>query len=316
VALHPQAQAVLDAQQASGAVAAPDSSPEEARRIYNSAPDFSGERAPVAAVEDRVLPGPGGELTVRIYSPDPPSPAPALIYFHGGGWVMGSIDAVDAPLRAVANGSGCVVFSVDYRLAPEDPFPAALEDARAVLGWVAEQAGPLGVDAGRIAVGGDSAGGNLTAATTLAERDRGPHIAGQVLIYPVLDHDFERPSYVANAEGFGMTTDNMKWYWDHYLPDPERRSDPLASPLRATDLTDLPPALVITAEHDVLRDEAEEYAARLRAAGVAVTFSRYDGMMHGFFRTAGAVDGGRALIDEIAAWLRTMPAPEEPKRAG
>jgi acetyl esterase len=306
VALHPQAQAVLDAQQASGAVAGPDSSPEEARRIYNSAPDFSGARAPVAAVEDRVLPGPGGELTVRIYSPESPSPAPALIYFHGGGWVMGSIDAVDAPLRAVANGSGCVVLSVDYRLAPEHPFPAALEDARAVLGWVAEEAGPLGVD---------GAGGNLTAATTLAERDRGPHIAGQVLIYPVLDHDFERPSYVANGEGFGMTTDNMKWYWDHYLPDPERRSDPLASPLRATDLTDLPPALVVTAEHDVLRDEAEEYAARLRAAGVAVTLSRYDGMMHGFFRTAGAVDGGRALIDEIAGWLRAMPASKGPKPA-
>jgi acetyl esterase len=128
-----------------------------------------------------------------------------------------------------------------------------------------------------------------------------------VLIYPVLDHDFERPSYVANADGFGMTRDHMKWYWDHYLPDPGRRSDPLASPLRATDLLGLPPALVVTAEHDVLRDEAEEYAARLRAAGVPVTLSRYDGMMHGFFRTAGAVDGGRALIDEIAAWLRTLP---------
>jgi acetyl esterase len=316
MALHPQAQAVLDAQQASGAVTLPDSSPEEARRIYNSAPDFSGPRAPVAAVEDRVLSGPGGDLTVRIYSPDAPPPAPALIYFHGGGWVMGSIDAVDAPLRAVANGSGCVICSVDYRLAPEHPFPAALDDARAVLGWVAEETGPLGVDAGRIALGGDSAGGNLTAATTLAERDRGHHIAGQVLIYPVLDHDFERPSYVANADGFGMTRDHMKWYWDHYLPDPERRSDPLASPLRATDLSALPPALVVTAEHDVLRDEAEKYAARLRAAGVPVTLSRYDGMMHGFFRTAGAVDGGRALIDEIAAWLRTLPSSEGPKRAG
>jgi acetyl esterase len=308
MALHPQAQAVIDAQQASGAVVAPDLSPEQARRNYNSAPDFSGERAPVAAVEDRVLPGPGGDLTVRIYTPDAPSPAPAFIYLHGGGWVMGSIDAVDAPLRAVANGSGCVVCSVDYRLAPEHPFPAALDDVRAVLGWVTERAGLLSIDPGRIALGGDSAGGNLAAATTLAERGRGRHISGQVLIYPVLDHDFERPSYVANAEGFGMTRDIMKWYWDHYLPDPERRSDPLASPLRAPDLRALPPALVITAEHDVLRDEGEDYAARLRAAGVDVTLSRYDGMVHGFFRTAGAVDGGRALIDEIATWLRRLRA--------
>jgi acetyl esterase len=308
MALHPQARVVLDAQEASGAVVAPDSSPEEARRNYDSAPDFSGERVPVASVEDRVLPGPGGDLTVRIYTPDAPSPAPALIYLHGGGWVMGSIDAVDAPLRAVANGSGSVVCSVDYRLAPEHPFPAALDDVRAVLGWVTDQAGPLGVDAGRIVVGGDSAGGNLTAAATLAERGGGRHISGQVLIYPVLDHDFERPSYVANAEGFGMTRDHMKWYWDNYLPDSEKRSHPLASPLLAADLRALPPALVVTAEHDVLRDEGEDYAARLRDAGVDVTLTRYDGMVHGFFRTAGAVDGGKDLIDEIAAWLRRLGA--------
>lgn len=312
MALHPQARAVLEAQEASGATTGPDTSPEEARRIYNSAPDFSGPREPVARVEDRRLPGP---VTVRLYIPEAPPPAPALIYLHGGGWVMGSIDAVDAPLRAIANRSGCVVCSVDYRLAPEHPFPAALEDVGAVLQWVTEQAGSLGVDAGRIALGGDSAGGNLTAATALAERERANRVAGQVLIYPVLDHDFDRPSYVDNAEGYGMTRDNMKWYWNHYLPDAERRSDPRASPLRAPDLTRLPPALVVTAEHDVLRDEGEEYAAKLRAAGVDVTLSRYDGMMHGFFRTAGAVDAGRALIDEISDWLRALTGSEAPKRA-
>ena len=303
MALHPQARAVLDAQQAAGALAGPDSSPREARRIYNSAPDFSGPREPVAAVEDTVIGGPGGDLGVRIYSPGSSTPVPALVYFHGGGWVMGSIDAVDVPLRALTNRAGCLVCSVDYRLAPEHRFPAALDDARAAFGWVVRHAASMGADASRVAVGGDSAGGNLAAAIALAERDGGPRVSAQVLIYPVLDHDFDRPSYIANAEGFGMTRDSMKWYWDHYVPDTSRRSDPLASPLRAADLTGLPPALIVTAEHDVLRDEGEDYAARLRDAGVNVTLSRYDGMMHGFWRTAGAIDSDQAVIEEIAGWL-------------
>jgi acetyl esterase len=306
MALHPQARAVLDAQQAAGALAGPDSSPREARRIYNSAPDFSGPREPVAAVEDTVIAGPGGDLGIRIYSPGSPTPVPALVYFHGGGWVMGSIDAVDAPLRALTNRAGCLVCSVDYRLAPEHRFPAAFDDARAAFGWVVNHAASVGADASRVAVGGDSAGGNLAAAIALAERDGGPRVSAQVLIYPVLDHDFDRPSYLANAEGFGMTRDSMKWYWDHYVPDTNRRSDPLASPLRAPDLTGLPPALIVTAEHDVLRDEGEAYAARLRDAGVSVTLSRYEGMMHGFWRTAGAVDAGQRVIEEIADWLTAV----------
>jgi acetyl esterase len=305
MALHPQARAVLEAQEAAGAVTGPDLSPQEARRVYNAAPDFSGPREPVAAIERLTIAGPGGDLRVRLYRPDAGRPTPALVYFHGGGWVMGSVAAVDPPLRALTNRARCVVCSVDYRLAPEHRYPAALDDARAALAWAQSEAEVLGIDAEQVVVGGDSAGGNLAAATALAERGRRP-VAGQVLIYPVLDHDFDRPSYVANAEGFGMTRKSMKWYWDLYVPDPKQRLDPLASPLRASDLSGLPPALIVTAEHDVLRDEGEEYAARLEAAGVSVTLSRYDGMMHGFWRTAGAVDAGRGLIDEIAAWLRHL----------
>ncbi len=307
--VHPQAQAVLDKTATMDAPPFYRLSPTEARRVYDSSPDFSAAPEPVAHVEDVTIPGPGGPLEARIYrsGAGAAEAPPLLLYLHGGGWVMGGIDPVDSPLRALANRSGAVICSLAYRLAPETPFPGPLEDVLAALSWLAGEAPGLGADGERIVVGGDSAGGNLAAAAALSARQgRVPRPAGQILIYPVMDFDFDTASYREHAEGFGLTRESMRWYWDCYAST-EARSDPLAAPLQAADLAGLPPALVISAEHDVLRDEAEAYARRLEAAGVPVTLSRYDGMVHGFFRMAGAVDAGSELIDEIAGWLRALP---------
>lgn len=279
-------------------------SPTEARRAYTSSPDLAGEREAVAQVTNRMIPGPGGELGVRVYRPEAAGALPALVYFHGGGWVLGSLDAVDAPLRAVCNRAACVVMSVAYRLAPEDPFPAAAEDALHATVWLAANAEELGVDPARIAVGGDSAGGNLAAvACLMARAGGGPPIAGQVLIYPVTDCDLETRSYREHASGYLLTKDSMEWFWESYAPSEDRRLDPLASPLRARDLSNLPPALIVTAEHDPLRDEGEAYGERLKAAGVATEVRCYSGMLHGFWRTSAIVDEAARAIDDIGAWL-------------
>lgn len=242
-----------------------------------------GPRPEIAKVEDRLIPGPAGKIPVRIYTPDSPVSRPGLVYFHGGGWVFCSIETHDALCRSIANGAGCSVVSVDYRLAPEHPHPAAVEDAYAATRWVVENAAELGVDPARVGVGGDSAGGNLAAVVPMAARERGgPELRHQLLIYPITDCSFETSSYTDNAAGPLLTRDLMQAFWDHYIADPAARAVPTASPLRAQNLAGLPPALVITAEYDPLRDEGEAYAARLAAEGVAVVQTRYDGMIHGF----------------------------------
>ncbi len=254
----------------------------------------------VAKIEDRSVPG---GPRVRVYTPAGPCPKPALVYFHGGGWVLGAPETIDVPCRRLANASGCVVVSVDYRLAPEHHFPTPLDDCYTATRYVAEHAAELGVDSRRIAVGGDSAGGNLAAAVTLLARDRGgPALAFQLLIYPVTNHAFDTPSYQAFGRDFGLSEAAMRWFWTQYLARPEDGDNPLASPLKA-DLRGLPPALVITAEFDPLRDEGEAYAARLRAAGVHVQARRYDGQLHGFFQMGGVMDKGNKAIDDSAAAL-------------
>ena len=263
---------------------------------------------PVARVENRSVPGPDGPVPVRFYWPEDPAPAPlpALVYFHGGGWVICDLDTHDATCRAITNGAGCVVVSVDYRLAPEHKFPAAAEDAYAATLWVAANASDIGVDATRIAVGGDSAGGNLTAAVALMARDRAaPEIVFQLMLYPVTDvTSLDTASYRENGVGFFLTTASMDWYRPQYLSDLSEASHPYASPLRAADLTGLPPALVITAEHDPLRDEGEAYAARLRDAGVPATATRYDGVFHGFFALGTLLDAATQAHEESYAALR------------
>jgi acetyl esterase len=228
-----------------------------------------------------------------------------LVYFHGGGWVVGTLDTHDTCCRALAVGAGCAVVSVDYRLAPEHKFPAAAEDAYAATCWVAEKGESLGVDPARIAVGGDSAGGNLATVVCLMARDRrGPELCHQLLVYPVTNYSFDTPSYRENADGYYLTHEKMVYFWNQYLPDEASGRNPYASPLQAPDLGDLPPALIITAGYDPLRDEGEAYANRLRSAGVTVRLSCYESMIHGFLIMGARIDQTRAVREEAARALR------------
>lgn len=304
--LDPQAKALLDEVTASGAPPLESLSPAEAREATHARRLlWAGTPEPVARVEDRAVAGPGGAIPLRLYRPEGPGPFPALVYFHGGGWVVGDLDSCDVPCRALANAAGCLVVSVNYRHAPEHKFPAAVEDGHAALRHVAEHAKAFEADLRRLAVGGDSSGGNVATAVAMMARDRGQSpIAYQLLLYPVTDHGFDTASYRDNASGYLLTKDAMVWFWNHYLPSAEDGRHPYASPLRAKDLRGLPAAWVATAEYDPLRDEGEAYAARLRAAGVAVEAKRYDGMIHGFLNMAGVLDQGRQLIADAAAVLR------------
>ncbi len=303
--LHPQARALLDQM---GALATPDISsldPAVVRPLFSSiGPATEGQ--PVARVEEVVAPGPAGDITVRVYTPEGRGPFPMLVFFHGGGFVLCSLDTHDGLCRALANGAGCLVASVDYRLAPEAPFPAAPEDCLAATRWLAENAARLGGDPARMAVGGDSAGGNLAAVTALMVRDLGgPALAHQLLIYPVTDCSFDTPSYRQNAEGYLLSRDMMRWFWGHYLKNEADADDPFASPLRAPDLSNLPPAHVITAEYDPLRDEGEAYAQRLLAAGIRTELIRYDGVFHGFLSMFEQLDSGKQALDRACLGLRT-----------
>jgi acetyl esterase len=260
---------------------------------------------PVGRVEDRRIPGPAGEIPVRIYTPEGSGPFPLIAFFHGGGFVLCSLETHDELCRAMCRDAGAVVVSVDYRLAPEAKYPAAADDCYAATAWCAAHAAELGADAARLVVAGDSAGGNLAAVTALRARDLGaPRIRHQVLIYPATHCDFDTPSYRENAQGYFLTADAMRWFWAHYLENPAQASEPYACPAHAADLKGLPPATVITAEYDPLRDEGEDYAAQLRAAGVPVLLKRYDGMIHGFVSMGDVFDDARAAQRLIAEQLR------------
>ena len=261
---------------------------------------------PVAAVEDLDIPGPTDDLRVRVYTPGGEGPYPIVVFFHGGGWVLGDLETHDPMCRALCSGADSVVVSVGYRLAPEHRFPAATDDALAATRWVATHAAEISGDALRIALAGDSAGGNLAAVTTLRIRDEGgPALRGQLLIYPGLGYPWPpTPSYIENAEGYGMTRESATWFWDQYLGGRTYATNPLAAPLLAPDLRGLPSALVITAQYDVLRDEGERYVKRLRAAGVPARFSRYEGVNHRFAEMLGILDQAEQVHDEMYAWLR------------
>jgi acetyl esterase len=263
------------------------------------------EKEPVAKVEDRTIPGLAGEIPVRIYTPEGSGPFPVLVFFHGGGWVICNLDTHDGSCRNLAKGAGCVVVSVDYRLAPEHKFPAAVEDCYAATKWVAEHAAEINGDPGRIAIGGDSAGGNLTAVVAQLARDQGgPRLVFQLMIYPATQFGAQTTSMKENSEGYFLTKADMDWFEGHYLNSKEDRLNPLASPMLAKDLSGLPPALIITAEYDPLRDEGEQYGQKLREAGVLVTISRYDGMIHGFFGMTGIIDKAHDAVAEASQALR------------
>ncbi|MEK6442789.1 alpha/beta hydrolase [Pseudonocardia sp. T1-2H] len=298
--VHPEAQALLGALAEAGMPPFPQMTVPGARAATKGFLDLQGEPEPIA-VDNRRIDGPASQIPVRVYTPDGAGPKPLIVYYHGGGWVIGDLEIVDRPLRTIANRTGAVIVSVDYRLAPEHVAPAAFDDCYAATEWAAAHAAELGADPARLIVAGDSAGGHLAASVAQAATDRGgPAIAAQLLLFPATDFDFSTPSYEENADGYLLTRGSMEWFWAHYLGAQNVDIDYL-TPGRREDLAGLPPAFVATAEYDPLRDEGEAYARKLEAAGVAVTAKRYDGMLHDFLWTLGATPSGAVIIDDIAA---------------
>ena len=309
MALLPEIQAQLDQMAASGRPPLQQRSVAQARAFHvQDAPALNGPAGPVASVQDRMVPGPAGELPVRIYAPEGEPPFPIVVWFHGGGWVVGTLDSYDPLCRGLAAAVPAVVVSVDYRLAPEHRWPAAVEDAYAATMWASRNAAELGGAQHRLAVAGDSAGGNLAAVVALGARDRGgPAIAFQLLVCPALDVAGDTGSWREFAEGLDLTAAGMRWYWDHYLGEADGAA-PDASPARAAFLGGLPPALVIVASHDILRDEGEAYAARLADAGVAAAATRIPGVVHGFFRWRAVTPAADQALQQAAGALRTALA--------
>jgi acetyl esterase len=304
MALDPNVQLLLQTMEQSGGGSICDVGVEASREMIEVFGTLGGT-VEVARVEDHTVPGPGGDIPVRLYSPAEEAVLPVVVYFHGGGWCIGNITSHDGVCRKLAQASGLTVVSVDYRLAPEHSFPCAAEDCYAAAKWVADNAAELRVDGSRMAVAGDSAGGNLAAVTSLLARDRGgPTIAFQCLMYPVIDGTMSFPSYKENAEGYLLTAADMAWFYDHYAGPDTDRKNPVLSPLYAPDLSGLPPALVMTAEYDPLRDEGEAYADALQQAGVSARASRYDGMIHGFFGLEAIVPASAPAMEEAAAALK------------
>jgi acetyl esterase len=307
--LHPQVEALRRERLAAGVRPVHELTVPEARHAELTDLDPIATEA-VTEVFDRTLPGPAGDIAVRIYVPGAARPLPTLVYFVGGGWVLGSLDTVDAVCRRLSNAASCAVVSVSYRRAPENPFPAGLEDCYAAIRWVAEHGAEHGLDGSRLAVGGASAGGNLAAAVALLACERGgPRLAFQLLVYPPLDHRAATSSMREPSIRPFLSAEDVAWCWSHYLAHPADGDNPLASPLRAGDLRGLPRALVITAALDPLRDEAELYAARLREANVPTELVRFDGVMHGFFSLSDRLDTAVEAQALAAAALRRALEP-------
>ncbi|MGP0073454.1 MAG: alpha/beta hydrolase [Bryobacteraceae bacterium] len=301
--LHPEVRALLEIMDAQNAPPLETQDPVEARASrLEPMKMLGGEPDALDRVEELSIPGPAGNVPARLYASGRDGLRLALVYFHGGGFVFGNLDTHDAVCRAIAKESGAVVIAVDYRLAPEHKFPAAVDDSYAATVWVAANAERLGIDPSHIAVGGDSAGGNLATVVAMRCRDAGgPALALQLLLYPVTDvSSLETGSHREFGEGYFLTRGAMNWFTGHYVGSAELARHPEVSPLLATNLSGLPPALVITAEFDPLRDEGEAYARRLEQAGVPVTISRYPGMIHGFISMRGVLSGGRQAIQEAA----------------
>lgn len=311
--LDPQAQAFLDMQAALGFPGYHRLSLEAARSAFLARDRHTPRQAVDRVEEHRTAAGVG----VRVYWPKVPAPLPddrrpAIVFLHGGGWVVGGPDTCDVSCRALANATAGVVVSVDYRLAPEHKFPAQVDDAVDAWKWTIDRASLLGVDPGRVAVAGDSAGANLALVIGLVARDRGePMPAFQALVYPVADFGFDTPSYREYADGYGLTRAAMQYYWAQYLARPEDGADPYASPLRA-DLRGLPPAWVAAAEYDPLRSEVEALAARLAEAGVPTALARYNGQIHGFFHLGRVMDRGREALADCATALNRALHGDQP----
>ena len=306
--LDPQIQAVLDAAKKANIAELWQLTPHDARAEYRRRTNRLKVDVDIHRFEDRDIDGPGGRIPIRIYTPrdlKPDEKLPVLVWYHGGGYVIGDLDTHDSVCRALANEADCIVVAVDYRLAPEHKFPAAVDDCEAALKWVAKHASEIHADGARIAVGGDSAGGNLATVVSILARDAGsPNIAFQLLIYPVTAPEPETKSHHAFAEGYLLTRKTITWFFTHYIRSSKDTTDFRYAPLEADDLSSLPPALIIVAGYDPLRDEGVEYAEALIHAGNRVRLSNYEGMVHGFYLMGGMVDASRRAVSESAAMLR------------
>jgi acetyl esterase len=308
--LHPHARALLDLMIERGIPPTHTLQPAEARAFYRERRAVTQpDPPPIAEVRDLQASGPHGPIPLRLYHPQPAAqrerPPAVLVYYHGGGWVIGDLDTHDTLCRELANGSGCAVVAVDYRMGPEHRFPVAVDDSLAAARWVHDHAAELGVDASRLAVGGDSAGGNLAAVVAIALRDAGDlPIRFQLLIYPATDQRRGWPSHTTNAQGYLLTADSMDYFHDHYIPDKAMDLDWRASPLLQPDLSKLPPALVVTAGYDPLRDEALQYSHRLTQAGNRATHILFERQIHGFITMGRVLDEANAAVALCADALR------------
>jgi acetyl esterase len=312
VTLDPDAAAVFKAFQEAGRPPYETVTPAEARELYLKGRVVTNPEPPeLDKVQPLSIPSPAGPIPARIYTPKQLRKAgdlsPCLVFFHGGGWVIGDLDSHDVVCRKLAEEGQLIVISVDYRLAPEHKFPAAVDDSIAATKWIAENAKQFGIDASRLSVGGDSAGGNLAAVVAIAARDgKGPDIAGQVLIYPAIDFAMTHPSHSEPETSVLLTRSVIKWFRDHYLNGGADVHDWRASPARAKTLVGLPPAYVLTAGADPLRDEGNEYAERLKQAGVAVTYRTFPGQFHGFFTMGKLLQQANVAAGEIGVWLKAL----------
>jgi acetyl esterase len=306
MSLAPEIRAYLEAGAAAGLPQVWEAPIEVIRGNRQSQLAFSGPVEKVKEVVNRYIPGPTADLPIRIYRPTTDTSAPAIIYLHGGGWVLNFLDIYDASLSRLANQTGATIISVHYQKAPEHPFPIPFDDCYATLLWAIENADALQIDKKRIGVAGDSAGGNLASAVALKARDNGIKLAFQLLVYPCNDRDFDTASYEEHAVGYGLTTQAMEWFWDQYLQGDAHNKNPYAIPQRAKDFSALAPAIFITAQYDPLTSDSEKYAEALRKAGVTVAYREYAGMIHGFYSSMGVTPTAKEAIDFAAAEIRKL----------
>ena len=306
MSLAPEIKAFLEAGAAAGLPQVWEVPVDVIRKNTQSRPALAGPVEPVHEIVNRYIPGPTADLPIRIYRPTSASNAPAIVYFHGGGWVLNFLDIYDASLARLANQSGATIISVNYQKAPEHPFPIPFDDCYATLLWVIANAAELNIDPTKIGVAGDSAGANLASGVALKARDKKIALAFQLLIYPCNDRNFDTESYIKNATGYGLSTQAMQWFWDQYLQGSQHDSNPYAIPMCASSFSGVAPAIIITAQYDPLISDGEKYAALLERDDVSVIYTEYAGMIHGFFTNMAVTPIAREAIDAVAVEITKL----------
>jgi acetyl esterase len=306
MSLAPEIKAFLEAGAAAGLPQVWEAPVDVIRKNTQSRPTLAGPVEPVHEIVNRFIPGPTADLPIRIYRPTAANNAPAIVYFHGGGWVLNFLDIYDASLARLANQSGATIISVNYQKAPEHPFPIPFDDCYATLLWVIANATALNIDPTNIGVAGDSAGANLASGVAIKARDEKIALAFQLLIYPCNDRNFETESYIKNATGYGLSTQAMQWFWDQYLQGSQHDTNPYAVPMCAGSFSGVAPAIIITAQYDPLISDGEKYAALLERDDVSVIYTEYAGMIHGFFTNMAVTPTAREAIDAVAVEITKL----------